>query len=160
MKINYVIGDATNPQGDGIKIIPHICNNKGFWAKGFVVALSKRWKAPERIYRKTLINNLVLGNVQLIQVEPDIYVVNMIAQNGIRSNSNTISPIRYNALTQALSKVNIIANELGATLHGPMFGAGLAGGKWNIIEKIINEVITVPIIIYVLNKKDLPQKVK
>jgi len=49
-----------------------------------------------------------------------------------------------------LSKVNTIAEELGATLHAPMFGTGLAGGKWDIIEKIINKVITVPIIIYII----------
>ena len=27
-KINYIQGDATNPVGDGIKIIAHICNNR------------------------------------------------------------------------------------------------------------------------------------
>jgi hypothetical protein len=26
--IKYVIGDATNPIGEGNKFIPHVCNNK------------------------------------------------------------------------------------------------------------------------------------
>ena len=150
-KINYVIGDATNPQGDGIKIIPHISNNKGFWAKGFVLALSKRWKAPERTYRKTLIKDLVLGNVQLIQVEPDIYVANMIAQHDILSYSNTIPPIRYDALTQALSEVNTIAEKLGATLHMPRIGCGLAGGDWENVEAILQKTVTVDVTVYDLS---------
>lgn len=58
--INYVTGDATKPQGDGIKIIAHICNNRKGWGKGFVLAISRRWAEPERIYRNTP-GNLPLG---------------------------------------------------------------------------------------------------
>ena len=151
MKINYVIGDATNPQGDGIKIIPHICNNIRVWGAGFVLALSKRWKAPEEEYHEIPINDLVLGNVQLIQVEPDIYVANMIAQHGIRSYSNTIPPIRYNALAQALSEVNTIAEKLGATLHMPRIGCGLAGGKWENVEAVLQKIVTVDVTVYDLS---------
>jgi hypothetical protein len=49
--LKYVIGDATSPQGTGNKIIVHICNDIGGWGLGFVLALSKRWKAPEIQYR-------------------------------------------------------------------------------------------------------------
>ncbi len=49
--IEYVSGDATRPVGDGCKVIVHICNDRGGWGKGFVLALSKRWKQPEAAYR-------------------------------------------------------------------------------------------------------------
>lgn len=49
--IQYLIGDATDPRGDGQKIIAHVCNDIGAWGSGFVVALSQRWAAPERSYR-------------------------------------------------------------------------------------------------------------
>lgn len=42
--IQYLKGDATNPQVEGNKIITHICNDIGGWGKGFVLAISKRWK--------------------------------------------------------------------------------------------------------------------
>jgi hypothetical protein len=42
--INYLKGDATNPLGPGKKALLHICNTTGTWGKGFVLALSKRWK--------------------------------------------------------------------------------------------------------------------
>ena len=44
--INYLKGDATNPEISGNKIIAHICNDVGGWGKGFVVAVSKGGKNP------------------------------------------------------------------------------------------------------------------
>ncbi|MFJ9407826.1 hypothetical protein [Streptomyces sp. NPDC101393] len=38
--ITYVQGDATAPQGKGVKVIAHVRNDLGGWGKGFVLALS------------------------------------------------------------------------------------------------------------------------
>ena len=46
-KIHYLKGDAVYPQARGNIIITHICNDIGVWGRGFVVALSARWMAPE-----------------------------------------------------------------------------------------------------------------
>lgn len=146
-KINYVKGDATNPIGGGNKIIPHICNNKNRWGAGFVLALSKRWSYPEQFYRAR--QKYPLGEVDVLQVEDDIYVANMIAQHDTRPDSKGNPPIRYEALRTALSKVNKIAVEMNATIHAPKFGAGLSGGDWNVIEGIIEEIMTVDVTIYV-----------
>ena len=158
MKITYVIGDATQPQGTGNKIICHICNNVGAWGVGFVLALSKRWSYPEEHYRAQ--KTYPLGHVDILSVaqgdDSPIFVANMIGQHDIKPSEDGIPPIRYYAVVLALEKVNYIANEIGATLHAPKFGAGLAGGNWSIIESIIEEVITVPFTIYVLNENDLP----
>jgi len=82
MNIEYIKGDATAPQAKGVKIIAHICNNIGGWGKGFVLAVSKRWKAPEQSYRKwhreRANNDFELGNIQVIQVEQYIHVANML----------------------------------------------------------------------------------
>lgn len=149
-KITYVKGDATSPQGEGLKIICHICNNVGAWGAGFVLALSKKWSEPERQYRAK--NGYVLGDVDIVQVEEDIFVANMIAQNNIISNlgDDDKPPIRYYALTEALYAVNEFAEKNNASIHAPMFGSGLAGGDWNKIEDIIKRVTTVPVIIYKL----------
>ena len=72
MSINYVIGDATQPVGDGPKIIVHVCNDIGGWGRGFVVALSKRWPEPEGRYRAWHRGEekapFALGEVQFVQV--------------------------------------------------------------------------------------------
>ncbi|MDB5329368.1 MAG: hypothetical protein JWP03_519 [Phycisphaerales bacterium] len=49
--IHYLVGDATAPQGDGPRIIAHVCNDLGRWGRGFVLALSKRWHEPEARFR-------------------------------------------------------------------------------------------------------------
>jgi hypothetical protein len=148
--IKYIIGDATHPVGEGQKLICHISNNKGYWKKGFVLAVSKRWKEPEKLYREQV--NYVLGKIQLIRVEPDICVVNMIAQHDVKPTKDTngviVPPIRYDALKACLITVNDIAVRTGTTIHAPRFGAGLAGGDWNKIEQIIKDIITVEVTIY------------
>lgn len=152
--INYVKGDATKPIGDGKKIIVHCCNDIGAWGSGFVVALSKRWKAPEQYYRgwKECFpeQRLPLGVAQLVKVEPDIYVANMIGQRGVRGPAN-LSPIRYFAIADALDEVFQLAVNNECSIHGPRLGAGLAGGDWKKIENILenaSENYDVPVTIY------------
>lgn len=141
MDITYLKGDATTPTTTGNKIIVHICNDIGAWGKGFVVALSKKWKAPEKEYKAWAKSGekFQLGEVQLVQVEPDIWVANMIGQKDIkRKGEQGIPPIRYDAVEQALSKVSTFAKQHQATVHMPRIGCGLAGGTWDKMEPIIN----------------------
>ena len=87
-EIEYIKADATLPQSVGNIIITHICNDIGGWGKGFVLALSKRWKAPEEQYRKWYQekDGFSLGAVQFVQVEDLIWVANMIGQHKIRKD--------------------------------------------------------------------------
>ncbi len=128
--IKYVEGDATKPMGSGPRVILHICNDERKWGKGFVLALSKRWKQPEQRYRQSYRESPkpLLGDVQFINVEGDITVANMIAQHGIRRGPQGKPPIRYEALERALTKVAGFAAEHGASIHMPRIGSGLAGG--------------------------------
>jgi O-acetyl-ADP-ribose deacetylase (regulator of RNase III) len=146
-KIKYLKGDATNPQGDGNKLIAHICNDEGKWGAGFVLALSKKWSGPENLYRSIPIDRLELGTVRYAFVEQGIAVANMIAQHGTKTKNN-VSSIRYDALECALVDVNDFCMDMGYTLHMPKIGAGLAGGDWTVIEKIIEDNVQVPVTVY------------
>jgi O-acetyl-ADP-ribose deacetylase (regulator of RNase III) len=141
-EIIYLKGDATSPQAKGNKIICHVCNDLGRWGKGFVLAISSRWLAPEKAYRQwhreRANNDFELGAVQFIQVDPYIWVANMIGQRGIKTGSKG-SPIRYEAVENCLHKVEQKATELNASVHMPRIGCGLAGGKWSKIEPIIKQ---------------------
>ena len=163
-KIQYITGDATEPVGDGRKFIIHVCNDVGGWGSGFVVALSKKWKQPEAAYRKWYKekvymfqgkpNDFVLGNIQPVKVEDGMVVINMIGQRDIRVNKG-VPPIRYDAIKQCLEKVVLLAKQYGVSVHAPRFGAGLAGGDWDQIEKLIQETLCqsdIPVTIY-----DLPE---
>jgi len=148
--ITYLQGDATSPIHDGQIIIPHICNDKGRWGAGFVLALSKRWAKPEAGYR--CLKDYRLGDVQFYTVEKDILVANMIAQHDTKQWRG-ISPIRYESLAICLHTVNVLAESItgGCSVHMPKIGAGLAGGDWGVIERIINSMVMVPCYVYEYN---------
>lgn len=147
-KINYIQGDATAPIGEDNKIIAHICNDKGGWGAGFVMALSKKWKEPETKYRNK--KSYVLGTVDYVKVEDGLWVANMIAQHNTGRDENGDIPLRYTALVHCLINLNVMAEHLNASIHLPKIGSGLAGGDWKIIEQIIRECTTVSVNIYYL----------
>ncbi|WP_439624215.1 macro domain-containing protein [Gemmata sp.] len=138
MVITCLKGDATCPQARGTKIVCHVCNDLGKWGKGFVLAVSRRWKEPEAAYRTWAAAGLKLGEVQFVQVEPHIWVANMVGQRGVRTGSSG-PPIRYAAVAACLRHVAQKALELGASVHMPRIGCGLAGGEWSRIEPLVEE---------------------
>jgi len=142
--INYTTGDATAPTTQGNKIIVHICNDVGGWGKGFVLAISKKWKQPEQNYREWYKSKdgFTLGEVQFVQVEDDVWVANLIGQHKINKDENGNAPIRYDAVLKGLEKVAEFASEKKATVHMPRIGCGLAGGTWDRIEPLIEESLT------------------
>lgn len=143
--IKYIKGDATKPVGKGLKLIIHCCNDlvPGAWGSGFVVALSNRWTKPEVEYRRWSIGKCKncpaygLGQVIFVPVEDEIAVANMIGQHGTIRQGGNVPPIRYEAINSCLQKVADYAVKNKASIHAPRFGAGLAGGEWAEIEKLI-----------------------
>jgi O-acetyl-ADP-ribose deacetylase (regulator of RNase III) len=139
MKTNYTTGDATQPVGAGNRIIVHVCNDVGGWGRGFVLALSKRWKEPEMKYREWARSkvNFELGEVQFVQVETTIWVANLIGQRDTKPGKDGSPPVRYDAIRTGLAKVSTFAREISASVHMPRIGCGLAGGTWDNIEPSI-----------------------
>lgn len=156
--IEHLIGDATQPQADGMKFIIHCCNNIGGWGSGFVLALSKRWGMPELMYRKWAQERPFelresLGKIQVIPVEKDIMVINVIGQEGIGPDKDGKPPVRYEAIKEGLEKAQEFIegySKKTPSFHMPRMGAGLAGGDWDEIEKIIKEVVKIPVYVYTL----------
>jgi O-acetyl-ADP-ribose deacetylase (regulator of RNase III) len=152
--VTYVKGDATKPQGDGLKIIAHVCNDKGGWGAGFVLALNKISTKPQRMYREWYSrkkdNFLPLGVIQTVYITDSLYVVNMIAQHGTVNKLNP-QPLSYEALEMSLESLAQVAIQTGGSIHMPRIGCGLAGGDWSVVESIINRTLTlrdVEVIVY------------
>lgn len=171
--IKYVEGDVTEAQSTKHIYIPHVCNDIGGWGRGFVLALSSKWTAPERDYRKAAESGLQLGQViDSIAESGRVYVANMVAQHGTSSGTFSVEveradgggsgffsprpPIRYGALAKCMRHVAALAKQTGAEIHAPRFGSGLAGGDWNVIESMILELWSdagIPVTIYDLQRK-------
>lgn len=155
--INYEIGDATDLPYWGKHILVHCCNDIGAWGAGFVLAVSRRWKDPEKKYRRWYKETkngdspspLELGKIQLVDVTKRgiifdrnlpsrVWVANLIGQKGIGRGLR--KPIRYSAVKEGLEKVALFAKRHNATVHMPRIGCGLAGGNWEDMAVIIEEV--------------------
>lgn len=138
-------GSATSarPSGDTGVIIAHLNNHLGRWGRGFVLAVDELSPAPKVAYKhyaKVHNNDLPLGETQLIEIEPGLFVANMIAQKGI-DRSQTTCLVDYNALKTCLTTVFLRAVLLRCNVHIPDgIGSGLAGGDKKTITDIIAEV--------------------
>jgi len=152
-KLQYVIGDATEPIGTGDKLIIHLVNDKGLWNKGFVLALSKRWEEPRKEYIKWFYfkhQPFKLGEIQEVKINDNLSVVNMVGQHGIYPDKSGVQPVRYEAIAECLEKVAKLAIGKNASVCCPRFGSGLSGGIWGkieelIIEKLVNKGIDVTV---------------
>jgi O-acetyl-ADP-ribose deacetylase (regulator of RNase III) len=74
----------------------------------------------------------------------------MVAQHGIRPSAG-VPPIRYDALRQCLDELAVQAVALGASVHMPRIGCGLAGGTWPEVEAVVEATLTaaaVPVYVY------------
>ena len=144
MSIQYVTGDATQPEATGAKIIVHVCNDIGGWGRGFVLALSAKWTQPEAEYRDWFHRGtdppFELGQVQMVEVEPQLWVANMIGQRDVRTQDG-VPPVRYEAIRQGLQHVADFALSANASVHMPRIGCGLAGGTWSEVEQAIEETL-------------------
>jgi O-acetyl-ADP-ribose deacetylase (regulator of RNase III) len=154
MEINYITGDATEPQGEGMKMIIHICNSLGAWGSGFVVPLGEKYPLAKERYLdlKNDPDGYILGETQIVPVQEDIIVANMIAQFTIGGRQNKID---YVALGNCLRSVRQAAKTFNASIHAPRFGAGLAGAPWSDMEEAIYSILiieNIPVTIYDLPK--------
>jgi hypothetical protein len=83
--------------------------------------------------------------------EPELTVVNSYTQNyyGKNHSDGVSKPLDYEALTLCMRKIN--STFRGKHIGMPKIGAGLAGGDWNRIKKIIQTELKdckVTIVIY------------
>ncbi|RTK96318.1 MAG: hypothetical protein EKK64_04270 [Neisseriaceae bacterium] len=132
--IKYIEGDLF----EGIKqhsccLIPHITNNVHAWGLGFVLPLSKHFPQARTAFFS--LRSPELGAVQFVECGKYI-ICNMFAQNGIRSKENP-KPIDYKSLERCMEEIRL--KNKSKVISAPMFGSGLAGGEWSVIESLIEK---------------------
>lgn len=151
-------------------IVPHVCNNVNAFGAGFASDVAQKF--PEvKINFHMLGNKAKLGQVQFVSVvkEPtykhEIIFANMIAQNKLLSKENP-RPLNYAALVHSMNEVRIYANELqkkysestNVEIHAPKFGSGLAGGNWDFISCLIQDIWSdIPVYIYGIKAQIKPR---
>lgn len=150
--ITYHSGDATEPDVGGQVAIVHVCNDVGVYAKGFAAAVAKRYPRAQERYLgwangdPGTARRFALGAIQWVGVGHDLgrsnawwdrWVVNMVAQHGLRSKSNP-HPLDLDALEVCLGQ---LAVEARGPIVMPEIGCGLAGGTWDEVEPVIERTL-------------------
>jgi hypothetical protein len=151
--LSHVHGDATQPRGEGPKIVCQIVNDRAVkWApRGFVAAVRRRWPAAQEDFSSWVTKipqRERLGKVHLWSLH-DVTIASMIAQVGW--GPSPTPRIRYSALASCLAEVSRQAKGSGATVHMPRIGTGQAGGSWDVIEELLSDGLLaqgIPTVIY------------
>jgi len=167
--IHYKKGDlfANLPEDP---VIIHVCNDIGIIGGGFTAPLIKYYPQVKDAYNwwfdrcpaqdvpffKVSSKRPLLGTIQIVELY-DLWVINMIAQQGIISSDNPV-PLNYAALADCLFSVKAMVSQY-KNIVCPLIGSQLAGGDWCVIQQLINEVFDDrDITVYVLNEEDLPEQ--
>lgn len=152
--ITYVTGNATQPRGEGPRIVAHLVNDQAHaWGgRGFAMDLKRAQPQAAEAYRAWTIasaDNLRLGNVHLVEVAGGISVASLVAQEGY--GDSRAPRLRYAALGECLEKVSVAAQRREATVHMPKIGTGQAGGVWHLVADLIEDKLSrfgVKVIVY------------
>jgi hypothetical protein len=148
-------------------VVPHVCNNIDVFNGGFAAAVASEYPIVKQNYhmlgKNFLKNNL--GHTQFIEIpfknkyNHKLYFANMIAQDGLPNYSKNRC-INYAALVKSMINISLFIKKNNQNtdadkieIHAPKFGSGIAGGNWNFISDIIEDVWSqYDIFIYQYNK--------
>jgi O-acetyl-ADP-ribose deacetylase (regulator of RNase III) len=135
--------DYRNSNPDKPTVIAHSANNKGVMGSGVARAIMAdpiRGKSVYADYMEAFkLTGLQLGMVIYTPASDGQFsVLTIIGQDGYGYDGKKY--VDYNALKKAFKEIN--KAQLFTELAMPKIGAGLGGGDWAVIEKIIKEELT------------------
>ena len=144
--------------------VPHVCNNIDLFGAGFAAQVADKYPSAKTNYHLLGKNFLSknMGYSQVLKVKENekykhkLYIVNMIAQNGVRSYDNN-RPLNYYGLVKSMvmlaqfieTNTGFLNKTENVEIHCPKFGSGLAGGNWSFINDLIDDIWSkYPVFIY------------
>lgn len=136
-------------------LVPHVCNNIDLFGAGFAAQIAQFFPSVKTDYhllgKKFLQTNMGYAQMLKVYEEPKykhkLYIVNMIAQNGVVGPKN-VRPINYYGLVKSMASVarfidsstGFLQKSENVEIHCPKFGSGLAGGNWSFISDLIEDI--------------------
>ncbi len=134
MKIIYIQDDIMNCAEN---YILHGCNAQRVFGAGVALAIKKKYKHAYTAYMK---GSHDLGTVTYSKDIDGKIVFNCITQEfyGREIGKQYVS---YEAIRKCIKRVDIMFSEgfLGRHVAMPLIGAGLGGGDWEVIKRIIED---------------------
>ena len=153
MTIKYMKGDLVR-DAKNVDIIAHGCNC--FCIMGAGIAKQIKLTFPGAYYSdlKTKAGDKdKLGKYTKYQVTDGPLILNCYTQYGINGPKSGEIDVDYDAIQCAMERIK--KNYPGKRIAMPLIGAGLAGGSWDIIEKIIEDSLSGEDITIVIWENDI-----
>ena len=140
MKIIYKKGNLITASEH---VIIHGCNNRGVMGAGVAMAIRRAFPDTYQAYKNSFKDfGLELGEIIWVY-EIQKWIGNCITQNGYGKDGKKY--VSYDAIRECMRNINHSSHLKDAhdntllSVAMPLIGAGLGGGDWNIISKIIEE---------------------
>lgn len=136
--LKYKTGNAVSAiLNNEIDVLVHGCNC--FCTQGAGIAKEIRQRIPSAYKVDTLTkkgDRNKLGKISISEFKTNYFVINAYTQYTYWDPNDMLS---YNAIESCL---HLIKKQFSGKRIGlPKIGCGLAGGDWNIVEKIINDIL-------------------
>lgn len=135
MSIKHIGGNIlTAPTRNEETIICHQVNCMGVMGAGLAKQVRDKWPVVFSEYKK-ICDPDKLGDFQMVQVAPQLYVANLFGQLSFGRDKRQTN---YAALGTALFRA--MKEHTNATFRVPYgLGCGLAGGNWATVLNLIEE---------------------
>lgn len=135
--IKYINGNILLALEKGeLDVIAHGCNCQGGFGSGIAGQIARRWPHVRDAYIN-LHNNggTILGFFQPVPISDNQYIINCGTQDKYLPRG--VRHADYDAINDVLESLSLYTQRKLTRVGIPKIGAGLAGGDWEEIEKII-----------------------
>ena len=145
MDILYVTGNVCEASQ---KAMAHGCNAQGQMGKGVAKAVRDKWPNVYEIYNlRYRTFGLNVGEIIPVLTPDGKLILNCITQDRCRKTGDASNPdavfVDYDAILKVFETINDKVIDWDVTeVAMPRIGAGLGGGDWAIISKIIEDTST------------------
>ena len=162
--LKYKVGCLIKAAKDEVFVIAHQCNCFCAMGAGIAPLIAEEFPEAERVDDDTIVGDKSkLGS--FTHHYDDFYAVDIFNLYGQYAPSTSSVATDYTALRSSLKGMAnwmLETNEVyetSRTIGLPKIGAGLGGGDWGIISKIIEEELAqFDVTIYVLDEKEIPNE--
>lgn len=136
-KLKYIKGDLVRDAERDFDVIGHGCNCYCTFGAGIALAVKNKWPEAYAIDRASAFADKNKLGTYTKWIGKDITVINMYTQWDFKGSGVKAD---YDAIKNSLRAMK--EEFSGKKIGLPLIGAGLAGGDWTIISKIIEEELS------------------
>lgn len=120
-------------------IIAHGVNCRGGFGSGVAGQIAKKYpKAQHAYFHKFQIDGWDLGDVDFVPQYDRKIIANCATQDNFGYKNEL--HVDYNAIRETMTKLKHWAAQHGYSIAVPKIGCGLAGGDWQTVKVILEEV--------------------